>query len=336
MAEINFIDINPSEDEQLLVNKFEELTEKTLYPAQDERILIQLIAYYGSLLQIKFNSAAKLGLVKYSRYPILDFLGEQKNCKRLENETDENYIKRILLSPEGYSCAGPELAYIYFILSAHSSITDAAIDVPDENASIFLSAPLEGEVPQSCEGGIKEEFITNTISNSAFSASMDFEKEEIEITLNQALEAGGKIKVRIPHPYKVIPYVLTDEGAASDEVLAAVSETLKDVRPLTDYVIPKSAEVINFEISGTVYLTQNADENTVKNAVNEALNAFLGQFKNKLNKSVRKNKIRTAVCNIEGVFDFKLNTPETSLDAAKNINYKGAVGALIYERVNHD
>ena len=58
MDNINFIDINPQEDEQLLINKFEELTEKTLYPAQDERILIQLITYYGNLLQTKFNNAA--------------------------------------------------------------------------------------------------------------------------------------------------------------------------------------------------------------------------------------------------------------------------------------
>ena len=326
MDNINFIDINPPEDEQLLINKFEELTEKTLYPAQDERILIQLITYYGNLLQTKFNNAAKLGLVEYSRYPILDFLGRQKNCKRLENETDENYIKRILLAPEGYSVAGPELAYLYFILSADSSIVDAAIEVPDENSKIVIASESVAIQP------IETEFITNTIDNNTFSASINYEKEEIEITLKEALQANSKITVRIPHPYKVIPYVLTQNGGASEEILQKVSETLEGVRPLTDYVIPKSAEIQNFIISGTVYLKQNADEAIVKTKVKEALNGFLEQFKRSLNKAVVINQIINAVLSVEGVYDFNVLTPENTLEANKKVCYNGEIGEITYER----
>jgi len=323
MQDIDFIEIDAAADEQLLINKFEELSERPLYPAQDERILIQLITYYGTLIKTAFNSAAKLNLVECSRYPFLDYLGRQKNCERLEDETDENYIKRILLSPEGYSCAGAEAAYIYFILSAHPSIIDAAIDVPDENASIAIDET-------------EAEFINNTVSNNLFSAEMDFEKEEIEITLNQALSSGSIIKVKIPHPYKVIPYVLTDEGTASEEVLQAVSEKLKDVRPLTDYVKPKSAEVQTFEISGAVYLTKNADESTVHRAVNEALNSYLSALKNSLNKSVIQNQITAAVLNIDGVYDFELTSPASSLAASPQKYYDGAIGALTFERTQYN
>ncbi len=338
MDNINFIEINPQADEQLLINKFEELTERTLYPAQDERILIQLITYYGNLLQTKFNNAAKLGLVEYSRYPILDFLGKQKNCERLEGEGDENYIKRILLAPEGYSVAGPELAYLYFILSADSSITDAAIEVPDENASISLSAALAGEVPASAGVGgyIYSEFITNTIENNLFSASIDYEKEEVEITLKEALQAGDKITVRIPHPYKVVPYVLTETGEASEAILEKVSQTLEEVRPLTDYVIPKSAEIQNFEISGIVYIKQNADESVVKNEVNKALNKFLEQFKRSLNKAVVINQIITAVLSVEGVYDFKPVSPDETLEASPKKNYRGRSGEITYVRTNNE
>lgn len=331
MSDINFIDIDPKNDEQILISKFEELTERTLYPAQDERILIQLIVYYGNLLQTKFNNAAKLNLVEYSRYPILDFLGRQKSCERLENETDENYIKRILLSPEGYSVAGPENAYLYFILSSDSSIVDAAIEVPDENAFILLSAPLEGEVAQSAIRGYYE-FITNSINNSTFSASMNYEKEEIELTFNETIQEGTKLKVRIPHPYKVITYVLTEDGEASEEILKKVSETLEEVRPLTDYVIPKSAVVETFEISGIVYLTKNADETVVKKEINEALNRFLLQFKSSLNKSIIINQIIARVCSVDGVYDFKLLSPEATLAASPKINYRGNIGTITYER----
>ena len=281
-------------------------------------------------LQTKFNNAAKLNLVEYSRYPILDFLGKQKNCERLEGEGDEKYINRILLAPEGYSVAGPELAYLYYILSADSTIVDAAIEVPDENASVVIASVSEAIQP------IETECITNTIENNLFSASMDYEKEEIEITLKEALQAGDKITVRIPHPYKVIPYVLTQTGEASEEILQKVSKTLEGVRPLTDYVIPKSAEIQNFEISGTVYLKQNAEETIVKKEVNEALNAFLESFKGSLKKAVVINQIIKTVLSVDGVYDFKPSSPETILEASPKINYRGIIGEITYERTTNE
>ena len=47
----NFIQIDPKADEELLVNKYLKLTkQKELFPAQSERILISLIAYYANLV----------------------------------------------------------------------------------------------------------------------------------------------------------------------------------------------------------------------------------------------------------------------------------------------
>lgn len=323
MSDIDFITINPAEDEAALINIYEKETDTVLEQAQDARILIQMIVYMANLLKVQFNEAAKLNLVEYSRYPILDFLGDAKNCKRLKDEQDASYIKRILLSPEGFSVAGPELAYIYFAKSAHPDIVDVSVDAPDENATVKI-------------GNITAEMTEATVENSNFTSKINYENEEIEITLKQALSIGDKIKVKIPHPYKINIYTLTKDGAAGASVLNSVKSKLDGVRPLCDYVNVLSASVSEFTISGTVYMKKKADETTVKTLVTQVLNDFLTGLKNVLNKSVVRNQIITKVCSIEGVHDFALTILENNLPAQKNINYKGSVDSITYERVNYD
>lgn len=418
---IDFIKIDPKEDELLLVEKYQKDTDTTLFPGQDARILINLMVYYANLVKSQINEAAKLNLVEYSKAPILDFLGKYKNCPRnlaqsgydrikiklkkpfnknyvlsrgfqvcpkdglyifettkdvtfLENEIEtiaeiksleetnkvneysageintivsssfdfiesvenldgvsggcddennENYIKRILLSPEGFSVAGPEGAYIYFIKSAHPSIKDVSIDVPVEDIKVILN---------NIETTIKES-VTETDN---FNISLDNINEEITLQLNKNLNQGDILKVKIPHPYKICPYVLTEDGEASKYILDCVATALKTVRPLSDYVILNSAVIESFEISGTVYLEQEADLETSKEKVNTILNDFLNSVNNSLNVGISINKIKGKVSAIEGVYDFNLNSLTNNLPAKKEICYKGTIGTIKFERVNYE
>ena len=422
MSVLEFIKVDAFEDEQNLIKKFEEETDTKLQPMQDARILISLIAYYGSLLKSQINDACNLNIVENSRAPFLDFLGKFKNCPRntkqkgeddlliklnttfsydltinkgfqvksndglyifetkndliikagenqgivriesqeatedvnkyksgevntvisssfsfidsvsningvnggSDDETDENYIKRILLAPEGFSVAGPELAYIYFALSAHPSIVDVSVDVPNEDATVDIN-------------GIKSILTENQADNELFSTKINYQMGEIEIKLKQQIEAESKIKVKIPHPYEIDLYTLTEDGEAGDTVLKAIENKLQDVRPLCDYVVPKSAIVKDFTISGTVYITKNTDKETVEKQVKEVLNSFLSSIKSKLNKSIVKHTdIIAPVCRIENVYDFVLTAPETNLPPLKNTYYRGSLGNIQFERVNYD
>lgn len=240
-----------------------------------------------------------------------------------EDEDDETYIQRILLSPESFSVAGPELAYKYFVLSSHPSIVDVSLDVPNENAQVDIN-------------GIAEDKELNNAENDLYSTEINYQTGEITITLKQNLSAGDIIKTTMPHPYKINLYVLTQEGIASQVILDKVSETLKDVRPICDYVVPKSADVQNFEIAGTVYLKKDADDETTKNAVNERLNAILNEFKCCLNKSVVLNQIIAKVNNIDGVYDFKPTSPVKDLPAQKHLYYQGSIGTINWERMTNE
>ncbi len=422
MSSLDFIKVDAFEDEQNLIKKFEQETDTKLQPMQDARILISLIAYYGSLLKSQVNDACNLNIVENSRAPFLDFLGRFKNCPRntkqkgeddlliklnttfsydltinkgfqvksndglyifetqndliikagenqgrvriesqeataevnkykagevntvisssfsfidsvsninginggSEDESDENYIKRILLAPEGFSVAGPELAYIYFALSAHPSIVDVSVDVPSEDATVDIN-------------GSKSILSENQADNELFSTIINYQTGEMEIDLKQQINSGSKIKVKIPHPYEIDIYTLTEDGEAGDTTLKAVENRLQDVRPLCDYVVPKSAIVKDFTISGTVYITKNADKEVIEKKVNDVLNGFLNTIKLKLNKGVVKHTdIISPVCQIENVYDFTLTEPKTNLTPLKNTYYRGLLGNIQFERVNYD
>ncbi len=107
-------DVLPNDPQAItaeIVAAYEAATGKTLYPAQVERLLIDLIAYRETLLRAAINDAARQNLVRFARAPMLDYLGELVGVRRLPGEDDERLRARILEAPESFSVAGPRLAY---------------------------------------------------------------------------------------------------------------------------------------------------------------------------------------------------------------------------------
>ena len=63
-----------------LVRAYEAATGKTVYPAQIERLFIDLIAYRETLVRGLINDVARQNLVAFARAPMLDLLGELVGC----------------------------------------------------------------------------------------------------------------------------------------------------------------------------------------------------------------------------------------------------------------
>lgn len=83
IAEPDFIDRDPAQITSEMIAQYEEASGKKLYPAQAERLLIDLFAYRENLVRIAIQEAAKQNLVAYSRAPMLDYLGELVGVHRL-------------------------------------------------------------------------------------------------------------------------------------------------------------------------------------------------------------------------------------------------------------
>ncbi|EHP5534341.1 baseplate J/gp47 family protein, partial [Escherichia coli] len=83
LTEPDFIELDADKITAEMIAKYEADTGKTLYPAQAERLLIDLWAYREMLVRVAVQEAAKLNLVAFSREPMIDYLGELVGVYRL-------------------------------------------------------------------------------------------------------------------------------------------------------------------------------------------------------------------------------------------------------------
>ena len=84
-----------------MVARYEELTGKTLQPAQPERLLLNGYAYRELLLRQGVQSAAVQNLVDFSDAPVLDYLGALLGVTRLAAAPAEASLTFTLVSGHG-------------------------------------------------------------------------------------------------------------------------------------------------------------------------------------------------------------------------------------------
>ncbi|WP_432786955.1 hypothetical protein AAEX37_01016 [Oligella sp. MSHR50489EDL] len=108
-------------------------------------ILLQVLSYKEMYLRQRVNDAARATMLAFAEGSDLDHIGATSRVKRkllqaadlaanppIEEiqESDNAYRKRIQLSPESYTSAGPYSAYMFYALSADSAIKDISITRP--------------------------------------------------------------------------------------------------------------------------------------------------------------------------------------------------------------
>ncbi|MEX3614355.1 MAG: baseplate J/gp47 family protein, partial [Burkholderia gladioli] len=154
LPEPNFIDRDPDAITAEMIAAYERLTGKTLFPAQLERLLINVFAYRENLVRKAIQDTGKLNLVRYARAPILDYLGENVDCER------------ILAAPA--TCI---LQFVFDVALAASVIpagtqvgTDVVFatvsDIPVDAGATHATAPAHCVVPGTAANG----FIAGQIS----------------------------------------------------------------------------------------------------------------------------------------------------------------------------
>lgn len=95
MADIieELIGIDPENDEKELASYFEQITNKKLYPAQDEKLLLSAISHQSSINKIAFANTQKQFFVRFANGIFLDLIGEFWSCPRLRADYAEDVLK---------------------------------------------------------------------------------------------------------------------------------------------------------------------------------------------------------------------------------------------------
>ena len=126
--------------------------------------LIELFAWRETVLRQNFNERATSIMLAFATGGDLDNIGANFGVERLviveaepenqieqELESDDAFLRRILLAPESYSVAGPASAYIYHALSAHPEALDASATSPDPGEVIVSMLGRQGDGTASSE-----------------------------------------------------------------------------------------------------------------------------------------------------------------------------------------
>lgn len=94
-------------------------------------IVLQVAAYRELLLRAAVNDDARQVMVASATGANLDQLGALVGVTRLSaTEGDDAFRQRIVLGPEGFAAAGPELAYVYHAKSSAGGVRDASAISP--------------------------------------------------------------------------------------------------------------------------------------------------------------------------------------------------------------
>lgn len=364
LPEPNFIDRDATAVTNEWIALYEERTGKTLQDAQIERILIDIGSYRENLIRIKIQAIAKSNLLNYAPLEILEHIGELVGVPILEakfSKTKFIFILEVaqdfdIIIPSGTQIESNDGKYIF------ETTDDAVIKAQELSVEIYAICTTAG----AATNGYAINSITNlitplgyvlTVRNTTITSggqdeeSADNYRERIRQAPESFSNAGSKgayefhtlsadqsiidVAVISPSASVVNIYPLVDTGTPSDDLIAAVQQYLNadKIRPLTDNVIVKKPESVDFSITAKLTLYSHADLTSVQTAVNEGLNAYKKALKSKLNKDIVPNQIIAILNTIYGVYNVELTSPTFQAVGANqwanlqeiNISYEGEI-----------
>jgi len=364
LPEPNFIDRDPTTITNDWIALYEEKTGKTLQDAQIERILIDVGSYRETLLRIKIQEVAKSNLLNYATLEVLKHLGELVGVPILEAKyskatfqftLDETQDFDIII-PAGTQVESNDSKFI-FETASDATVLKNTSNIEVEGICTTAGTLTNGYAIGSITNLMNPLGYVITVKNITVTSggqeeeSADNYRERIRQAPESFSNAGSKgaykfhtlsadqsiidVTVISPSPGVVEVYPLVDTGNPSDEIIAAVQNYLNSdkIRPLTDNVIVKKPEVVDFSITANLIIYSSADLTSIKTAVNDCLNSYKTMLKTKLNKDIVPNQIITILNSIYGVYNVELTSPTFQAIGANqranlldfNITYEGEI-----------
>ena len=348
LPEPSFITRDPGGVTTELIALYEQMTGKTLQPAQPEMLLINLIAYRESLLRISIQEAAKQNLVEYANYPMLDYLGQLVGVARLEARPSVTRIRFTLAAVSGVDTIIPAGTVVATKDGLVDFATDVAVVIPagQTTAEVYATATTVGRLGNGYLAGeinsMPSPVAGMTAVNIIFSSGgADAEEDDrLRVRIKDAPEsfsnAGSRgayrywamtahqdivdVAVLSPLPGQVVVYPLTDTGAPSTEVQSAVLATCSadNVRPLTDQVTVALPDESEFSIAVTITPYNWPDAAAVEEQATAALTAYAAELRAALGRDVIISQIAGRIQALYGVYKVAVTSPENDIIRATN------------------
>lgn len=343
----NFIDRDPATITAEMVAQAETMLGKTLYPAQPERLIVDMGAYRETVTRIAIQAAAQQNLVRYANGPILDYLGELLGVSRLAASAAQTTIRFSLDAARTDDIAVPA--------GTRVQTTDGNIVFATTNAatitagSLYVDAIAAAETNGAAGNGYLAgavatllstlDGVTSAVNTTTTYGGQDAESDErlrARIVLApEAFAAAGPsgayrywtmsahqsiidAAVLTPYPGLVAIYPLTESGVLTSEIasLVLVEVTAVKRRPITDQVVVREPTAVPFAIAASLVLFSWANATTVRTAVDTAMASYTASMSAALGLPLVPSKIIATLQNISGVQSVVLTAPAARTLAA--------------------
>ena len=189
-------------------------------------------------------------------------------------EGDDRLRERIRLAPASRSTAGPEQAYIYWAMTADSSIMDAkAVSETEEierTLTVYAGHAFIGGGTLLPDTLIVKEHGQSTAGIKDTDYTVDYTDDLLTIEVKGSLADAESLDIVITRTLegcvKIVP--LLEGGSIPDQsildkVLEACNAT--DIRPLTDKVSAVPPEAITYDIEIVYYTTPENEAEVIAN-----------------------------------------------------------------------
>ena len=322
--EYEAIDSDAWEIKRDMINKFQELSGRSLTEASPETLIFSTVAYQLALLEEKYNDDIKQNYLRFARDERLDLKGEfyGNRGKRLFEQpavaTFRFYISSIQATdtviPKGSRIRYNEL---YFETDEEYKITKGNLSV-DGKATCNTLGTIGNGIPV---GQIKDmvdiypnyQKVENiTESNSGTSEEPDESYRERIREIPESFTTAGSsgayifwtktastdiidVKVHSPSATNVDVYIWTVSGTVSQELKEKVKSVLNEenIRPLTDKVNIKEPNKVNYSVEFDYYIEKDNETlvNVIKSNVDKTVQEYVNWQKEKIGKDINPDEL---------------------------------------------
>lgn len=338
-----FVERDPQQVVADMVSQYELMTGRTLYPAQVERLLVDLVAYRESLTREAIQDAALLNLVSFSRAPFLDYLGELLGCRRLGRTSARTLLRFDFGAPLQFEVRIPQGTRAQ--TADGRFVFATAADVLAGAGTSAAEAWAEAELPGTLANGIAIGQVSVLLDpvESATAANIsivyggadgeDDERYRARVRLAAERPACGTlaayryhamtahqeildVAVTSTQPGVVRLSALDANGPAADALLEALraAVTRDDVRPLTDQVVIVPAQPMGYSVQARLTLRRGALAADVYAQALAAAQSLSASLARRLGADVVRSQIIERLQSVPGVHSVELLQPGTDMD----------------------
>ncbi|MBE8611538.1 baseplate protein [Morganella morganii] len=339
LAEPVFLETRPEIILQEIIAWYEKEAGKKLYPADDEMLFINGIAYRETLLRLIIQDVAEQNLVAKARAPMIDYLGHLVGVFRLPATPAVVTLQ--------FSVEQPQLTTVLIPAGTRVSAADSVIFTTDNDVHLPAGS-LSVQVKATCtENGISGnawqpaqisnlldeagdvDFQVMAVSPSSGGSAVendDHLRERIILAPESFSNAGSvgayrfhamsahqdivDVAITRPQPGTVKLTPLMSYGLPEQVILALVEGLCSDekVRPLTDTVIISLPEEVIYTVNATLFVYRDQDENTVIAQATRAITDWVKKHALTLGNDIIPSQI-SATLSVPGMYKVSLSSP---------------------------